>query len=112
MLAERRPRSSATRIKAQVGDDPDINVRGFECLGACDIAPMASVDGVYVGPIELDEVPELVDQLRAGEPVLPAKQLARRASVDPNAGIPGPPTIAGRDARRPARTERAARASP
>ena len=22
----------------------------FECLGACDIAPMASVDGVYVGP--------------------------------------------------------------
>jgi NADH:ubiquinone oxidoreductase subunit E len=83
------------RIKAQVGDDPEIQVRGFECLGACDIAPMASVDGVYVGPIELDEVPDLVDQIRAGEPVLPAKQLARRASVDPNAGMPGPPTIVG-----------------
>ena len=27
------------------------NVRAFECLGACDIAPMASVDGVYVGPL-------------------------------------------------------------
>src|SRR5207248_7165369 len=33
-------------------DDPDVNVRSFECLGACDIAPMASVDGEYVGPLE------------------------------------------------------------
>jgi NADH:ubiquinone oxidoreductase subunit E len=64
-------------------DDPDIFVRGFECLGACDIAPMASVNGQFVGPIELDEVPTLVDQLRAGEEPLPAKQLARRKSVDP-----------------------------
>jgi NADH-quinone oxidoreductase subunit E len=88
-------RELAARVKAQVGEDPDIDVRGFECLGACDIAPMASVDGVYVGPIDLDEVPELVEQIKAGEPVLPAKQLAVRPTVDPNAGIPGPPTIAG-----------------
>jgi NADH-quinone oxidoreductase subunit E len=88
-------RELSARIKAQVGDDPEIDVRGFECLGACDIAPMASVDGVYVGPIALDEVPELVDQIRAGEPPLPAKQLSRRASVDPNAGIPGPPFAVG-----------------
>jgi NADH-quinone oxidoreductase subunit E len=85
------------RIQAQVGDDPDIEARHFECLGACDIAPMASVDGVYVGPIELDEVPELVEQIRAGEPVLPAKQLARRRSADPGAAsaTPGPPLAAG-----------------
>ena len=25
--------------------DPDVSVRSFECLGACDIAPMASVNG-------------------------------------------------------------------
>src|SRR4051794_19268889 len=56
-------------------DDPDINLRHFECLGACDMAPMAAIDGVYVGPIELDEVPELVRQVRAGEPPLPEKQL-------------------------------------
>ena len=31
--------------------DRAITVRAFECLGACDIAPMASVDGVYVGPL-------------------------------------------------------------
>ena len=28
----------------------DVEVREFECLGACDMAPMASVDGRYVGP--------------------------------------------------------------
>src|SRR5207302_475856 len=66
-------------------DDPDFNLRHFECLGACDMAPMAAVDGVYVGPIELDEVPELLRQVRAGEPPLPDKQLARRMSADPQA---------------------------
>src|SRR3712207_1957544 len=83
------------RIAAQVGNDAEIDVRHFECLGACDIAPMASVDGVYVGPIELDEVPELVEQIRNGQPVLPAKQLIKRRSVDPNAGVPGPPKAFG-----------------
>ena len=69
------------RIRAEVGEDPDFNVRAFECLGACDIAPMASVDGVYVGPITTDEVPELVAQVKAGEEPLPAKQLRHRRSV-------------------------------
>jgi NADH-quinone oxidoreductase subunit E len=72
-------------IDAEAGDDPDFNLRRFECLGACDIAPMASIDGRYVGPIALDEVPELIRQVRAGEEPLPAKQLARRPSADPRA---------------------------
>ena len=67
------------------GDDPDFNVRSFECLGACDLAPMASIDGRYVGPIELDEVGTVVQQVRDGQEVLPEKQLARRKSVDPGA---------------------------
>ncbi len=67
------------------GAEPDINVRGFECLGACDIAPMASVDGVYVGPLALSDVPQLLDDIRAGRPVLPEKQLARRLVADPHA---------------------------
>jgi NADH-quinone oxidoreductase subunit E len=88
------------RLQAEAGDDPDFNVRGFECLGACDIAPMASVDGVYVGPIALDEVSDLVSQIRAGEEPLPAKQLRKRASADPHAAarttaIPDPPLAAG-----------------
>ena len=37
--------------EAAAGDRSEFNVRAFECLGACDIAPMASVDGVYVGPL-------------------------------------------------------------
>jgi NADH-quinone oxidoreductase subunit E len=72
-------------IKAATADDADFNVRGFECLGACDIAPMASVNGTYVGPIGLDEVPELVGQIRSGEPPLPAKQLRNRPAADPRA---------------------------
>jgi NADH:ubiquinone oxidoreductase subunit E len=83
------------RIDAAFAEDESTCVRHFECLGACDIAPMASVDGVYVGPIDLDEVPDLVEHVRSGQPVLPSKQLRRRPSVDPNAGIPGPPTSAG-----------------
>jgi NADH-quinone oxidoreductase subunit E len=63
----------------------EFNVRGFECLGACDIAPMASVDGVYVGPLTLEDVPQLLDDARAGRPVLPDKQLARRLVADPHA---------------------------
>jgi len=84
------------RVQDATRDDPDFNVRGFECLGACDIAPMASVDGVYVGPIALDEVDDLVAQVRAGEPPLPAKQLAVRAVAEPLAAIPkGPSTFGG-----------------
>jgi NADH:ubiquinone oxidoreductase subunit E len=65
--------------------DSEFNVRAFECLGACDIAPMASVDGVYVGPLTPADVPQLLDDVRAGRPVLPEKQLARRLVADPRA---------------------------
>ena len=67
------------------GGDPDFNVRSFECLGACDIAPMASVDGVYVGPLEAADIPALLNDVRDGRPVLPRKQLARRPVADPQA---------------------------
>lgn len=72
-------------VEQAADGDLDFNVRSFECLGACDIAPMASVDGVYVGPLELSDVPQLLDDARAGRPVLPDKQLATRLVADPNA---------------------------
>jgi NADH:ubiquinone oxidoreductase subunit E len=72
-------------ILSAAGDDPDINVRSFECLGACDIAPMASVDGVYVGPLGEEDIPQLIEDVRAGRPVLPELQLARRLVADPRA---------------------------
>jgi NADH-quinone oxidoreductase subunit E len=72
-------------IRAAAGEDPDLNVRAFECLGACDIAPMVSVDGSYVGPLSVEDVPALLEDIRAGGEVLPEKQLARRACADPGA---------------------------
>ncbi len=70
---------------AAAGEPQEFNVRAFECLGACDIAPMASVDGVYIGPLTPADVPQLLDDVRAGRPVLPERQLARRAVADPRA---------------------------
>jgi NADH-quinone oxidoreductase subunit E len=64
-------------------EDVDVNVRAFECLGACDIAPMASVNGEYVGPLEPADAARIVEDLRAGRPVLESKQLRHRRCVDP-----------------------------
>jgi NADH-quinone oxidoreductase subunit E len=76
------------------GDDPDFNIRAFECLGACDMAPMASIDGSYVGPIRPDEVPAVLDAVRRGEEPLPDRQLKRLKCADPNA-VTTPPSAAG-----------------
>ncbi len=73
-------------MRDAAGEDAALNVRSFECLGACDIAPMASVDGVYVGPLEIGDVPRLLEAVRAGRPVLLDKQLLGRACADPQAG--------------------------
>lgn len=73
-------------LQEQLEGADEVNLRGFECLGACDIAPMVSVEGVYVGPVEGDEeIAELARQIRAGEDPLPAKQLLRRPCQDPGA---------------------------
>jgi NADH-quinone oxidoreductase subunit E len=79
-------------LQAEIGDDPDVNIRGFECLGACDIAPMASINGVYVGPVQDAEIPELARHIREGADPLPAKQLVKRRSVDPNANSSSAPS--------------------
>jgi NADH-quinone oxidoreductase subunit E len=70
---------------AAAAEDPDINVRSFECLGACDIAPMASVNGEYVGPLDPEDAGRIVEDLRAGREVLEAKQLRFRRCADPGA---------------------------
>jgi NADH-quinone oxidoreductase subunit E len=68
-------------MQAVAGTDPQFNVRGFECLGACEIAPMASVDGVYVGPLTEDDCAQLREDVKAGRPVLESKQLAKRKAA-------------------------------
>jgi NADH:ubiquinone oxidoreductase subunit E len=69
------------RMKDVLGGDPDFNVRAFECLGACEIAPMASVDGVYVGPLTEDDAERIRDDVKAGGEVLEDRQLARRKAA-------------------------------
>jgi NADH-quinone oxidoreductase subunit E len=53
----------------------DVEVREFECLGACDMAPMASVDGRYVGPLSTDDAGELVAAVKEEREVLPGRGL-------------------------------------
>lgn len=63
---------------AAAGKEGDVFVSGFECLGACDIAPMASIDERYFGPLDTDEARTAIDQLLAGAEVLPEKALEER----------------------------------
>jgi NADH-quinone oxidoreductase subunit E len=65
----------------------DYEVREFECLGACDIAPMASINGRYVGPLDESDAGELVGALKDGRQPLPGRGLS-----DPDFRYPpGPP---------------------
>jgi NADH-quinone oxidoreductase subunit E len=59
-------------------EDGKLFVRGFECLGACDIAPMASIDERYYGPLTEEDARAAAEQLRSGAEVLPDKRLEDR----------------------------------
>jgi NADH-quinone oxidoreductase subunit E len=58
--------------------DGTLYVSSSECLGACDVAPMASIDERYYGPLSPGEVAGVVDHLRADAEPVPEKALARR----------------------------------
>ncbi len=77
--------------------DGEFFVKGFECLGACDLAPMVSIDEHYYGPLEPGDAIAAIEALRAGEEPLPEKALAKRGA----AGGPEPavdPRVAKDDA--------------
>jgi NADH-quinone oxidoreductase subunit E len=74
------------RMLDVAGDDPDFDVRSFECLGACDIAPMASVNGEYIGPLTEDDCRTIVDDVLEGRPVLEAKQLRNKRAMQASDG--------------------------
>jgi len=73
---------------AAAGHD-DIHLQEFECLGACDIGPMASVNGEHVGPLNHDDAATIVEDIEAGRPVLEHKQLRRRAVADAKGRVDG-----------------------
>jgi NADH-quinone oxidoreductase subunit F len=51
---------------------------------------MASVDGVYVGPLETEDAQRIVDAINSHQPVLERKQLRRRPCADPAAAYAMP----------------------
>jgi NADH-quinone oxidoreductase subunit E len=61
--------------------DGEFFLKGFECMGACDVAPMASIDERYYGPLSAGDARTAVEQLRAGVDVLPDKALAKRRAA-------------------------------
>jgi NADH-quinone oxidoreductase subunit E len=73
---------------ASAGREDAFHVRGFECLGACDIAPMVSIDGLFIGPIALDEVAGILDAVADGRAheIFPERQINHRKIADPGAG--------------------------
>jgi NADH-quinone oxidoreductase subunit E len=73
------------QIEEAAAGDPEINLRSFECLGACDIAPMVSVDHIYYGPLGPGDARRLVEDLRAGRDPIPELALALRRTADPSA---------------------------
>ena len=63
-------------------EDGKVFVRGFECLGACDLAPMASIDERYYGPLTEEDAETAVEQLRANrKEILPEKRLQDRPAA-------------------------------
>ena len=79
----RPPAPTATRpaTAARSRADGEIYVSGFECLGACDLAPMASIDERYYGPLDDADALAAIAALRDGGEVLP-----ERRDGDPPAG--------------------------
>ena len=76
-------------------------------MGACDMAPMASVDGRYVGPLDTSDAAELVSALKAGREVLPGRGLADSDyrlpwHTDAQATLSAGPEASGDDERPPA----------
>jgi len=60
---------------AEVAGLEGVEIREFECLGACDMAPMASVDGRYVGPLDKSDAQEIVNSVKESREVLPGRGL-------------------------------------
>ena len=78
------PTSSMTRSRPRSATNSDITLRHFECLGACDIAPMVSVDHAYYGPLGKGDAERLVGDLRAGTRADPqARPVAARRPPRP-----------------------------
>ncbi|MGZ5342900.1 MAG: NADH-quinone oxidoreductase subunit NuoE family protein [Solirubrobacterales bacterium] len=97
--------------KAAAESPRDISVRGFECLGACDIAPMASIDERYFGPLDPEDAEAAVEQLRTKKGVLPKKALESRGAAGGKTA-PADKRLSRHPLNKPKRSRSAAKRSP
>ena len=51
-------------VNGDISPDGEFQLEPFECLGACNLAPMASVNGRYRGPLKPEDAQRIVDELR------------------------------------------------
>jgi NADH-quinone oxidoreductase subunit E len=70
--------------------DGEFFVSSFQCMGACDIAPMASIDQRYVGPLEVDDADKIVGAILSGNEAVPEKSLSRRGAAGGREPEPDP----------------------
>ena len=96
-LRDARSVYKAIAAEAEAQGLEDVDLREFECLGACDMAPMASVDGRYVGPLSTGDAADLVSQLKEGRKVLAGRGLPdpgfRLRPADEPGGQPAHPDV-------------------
>ena len=57
----------------ELSDDEAITLYEEECLGACEKAPVVSVDFMYHDDVTPERVSELIDALRRGEVPMPSR---------------------------------------
>jgi NADH-quinone oxidoreductase subunit E len=69
------------RHEGATSADGEFFVSSFQCMGACDIAPMASIEERYVGPLELDDAGRIIEAILSGGEALPEKSLSRRGAA-------------------------------
>jgi NADH:ubiquinone oxidoreductase subunit E len=70
--------------------DGEFFVKGFECLGACDIAPMVSIDERYYGPLDAGDAVAAIEAVRNGAEPIPDKALSERGAAGGPEPTPDP----------------------
>ena len=61
--------------------DGEFFVKGFECLGACDLAPMVSIDQRYYGPLDGADAVAAIEAVRRGAEPVPDRALSKRSAA-------------------------------
>ena len=104
LAARRRPAAGLVHGRRRSGtpgttsEDGKVFVRGFECLGACDLAPMASIDERYY-PLDAEDAADAVEGLRKNERNVLRRSGSRTARPPGASGPVWGPTRASRGTR-------------